>query len=341
MHEQRTNDTLNSESAEDMKSPLATSKPLILHFDINETILLGDIAGGDSVEECLHKIIAKSAFVQVADGVTDLSQFVPTHWWNGTPIASAEGAPDLWTKPHWPPHAAPYYRTALKQKSKTFLNHDGAVYRPAMERLPLPPAEGRFAHILPALFATLFALSSQPQVRIVFRTMGDDLPYIAEAVTAFAQGQHPEYAGFVHEPYIWNQPQQFLRAFWKDDKIFGLCKADGSIVAEGDDQVLQHLRRFSICGIQDDYSHWKKQGFHPEGGKPVWESDTEYHVLFDDNIFPMLPDYSIAGIRRRDKFVSKEGVHLIPVRTLAPMQNTNWFLERLVESKEIYERNTS
>ena len=38
---------------------------LVLHFDINETILIGDDAGGDSYEECINKIIAKSAFVQV------------------------------------------------------------------------------------------------------------------------------------------------------------------------------------------------------------------------------------------------------------------------------------
>ena len=37
---------------------------LLLHFDLNETILLGDDAGGDTYEQCIHKIIAKSAFVQ-------------------------------------------------------------------------------------------------------------------------------------------------------------------------------------------------------------------------------------------------------------------------------------
>ena len=323
---------------------LAPSKPIVVHFDINETILLGDIAGGDSVEDCLHKIAAKSAFVQVPnrnDEATDLATFVPTHWWNGVPLATVEGAPDLWLSPHWPPNAAPYYRTALKDKSKTFLHHDGAVYRSnVFEQLFLPPTEGRFAHILPALFATLFSLSQQPNnhVRLVFRTMGHDLAYIAEAVNAFAQGHHPSYPGFRHEPFLWNQPQQFLRGYWKDDGIFGLKRENGTIVAEGDDHVLQYLRQFSICGIQDDYQHWEKHGFRPEGGKPVWDSDEEYHVLFDDNIYPMLPDYSIAGIRKNDQFVSNEGVHLIPVRTLAPLQNTDWFLEQLEESKEAYDR---
>lgn len=325
-----------------MRSLSVSHKPIVVHFDINETILLGDIAGGDSVEECWHKIIAKSAFVHVPDEITDLATFVPTHWWNGVPLTSSKGAPELWLASHWPPNAAPYYRTALKHKAKNFLNHHGAVYRSVMEQLPLPPIEGRFAHILPALFATLLALaSSHPpaNVRLVFRTMGHDLSYIAEAVTAFAQGQHPSYPGFVHEPFVWNRPQQFLRGYWKDD-IFGLKNVNGEIVAEGDDRVLQHLQQFSICGIQDDYHHWEKHGFRPEGGKPVWDSNEEHHVLFDDNIFPMLPDYSIAGVRKHDKFVScsNEGVHLIPVRTLAPIQNTNWFLEQIMESEKRYEK---
>ncbi len=32
------------------------SSKLVLHFDINETILVGDDAGGDTVEDCLNKV---------------------------------------------------------------------------------------------------------------------------------------------------------------------------------------------------------------------------------------------------------------------------------------------
>ena len=31
---------------------------LVLHFDVNETILLGDVAGGDSFEDGINKCIA-------------------------------------------------------------------------------------------------------------------------------------------------------------------------------------------------------------------------------------------------------------------------------------------
>ncbi len=39
--------------------------PLVLHLDINETILVGDEAGGDTREESLNKILAKSAYCQL------------------------------------------------------------------------------------------------------------------------------------------------------------------------------------------------------------------------------------------------------------------------------------
>ena len=93
---------------------------LIIHFDINETILIGDDAGGDTYEECIHKIIAKSAFVKAHHDRTDstgstiggrsvstdsadiplaqnhrrfTSKVVPTHWWDGSPIRTKENGP--------------------------------------------------------------------------------------------------------------------------------------------------------------------------------------------------------------------------------------------------------
>jgi len=110
------------------------SPHLFLHFDVNETILIGDPAGGDSVEECLNKIIAKSAFVskkavEVVDhglndavsstnnieknndgnnvealkrspssgNISDASSthyLEPTHWWNGLPLHSTNNESD-------------------------------------------------------------------------------------------------------------------------------------------------------------------------------------------------------------------------------------------------------
>lgn len=45
------------ETTIDVESILKSSpRKLVLHFDINETILIGDEAGGDTVEDCLNKV---------------------------------------------------------------------------------------------------------------------------------------------------------------------------------------------------------------------------------------------------------------------------------------------
>ena len=150
----------------------STNRPhLVLHFDINETILVGDEAGGDTREDCLNKILCKSAFVLMEDdpkeqgtlsrnregeegeeGEASISRralshtktLKPTKWWDGTPIASSSdygrddddaALPPLYTGWHWPPNACPYYRTSYKKKAKNFTLHDGAPYRPLYREL--------------------------------------------------------------------------------------------------------------------------------------------------------------------------------------------------------------
>lgn len=114
--------TQDHEPKDATKHNTGNSQPpphLFLHFDVNETILIGDPAGGDTVHECLNKIIAKSAFVSTkgfgneatkdedntninngvdantalcrspsSGNISEMSthHFQPTHWWNGLPL---------------------------------------------------------------------------------------------------------------------------------------------------------------------------------------------------------------------------------------------------------------
>jgi len=120
---------------------------LILHFDINETILLGDDAGGDTRQDSLQKLLAKSAFCQypsisTATSTTtttsdsssttnenkdeDYNDYIheivyPTHWWDGQVIGEETSLPPLYTGWDWPKGCLPYYRTAYKKYSKHFV----------------------------------------------------------------------------------------------------------------------------------------------------------------------------------------------------------------------------
>ena len=137
---------------------------LFLHFDINETILLGDDAGGDSRHESTQKMLAKSSFCRMPDMVNNdndndndngdgegdddndddeheqnqrrrwenTQQLKPTHWWDGQEIGKEQHIPSLYTGWKWPADCCPYYRTAYKNQAKSFVdNHP--VYLPILE----------------------------------------------------------------------------------------------------------------------------------------------------------------------------------------------------------------
>jgi hypothetical protein len=86
----------------------------VLHFDVNETIMVGDPAGGDTFDESLNKIVCKSAFCRTGDGET---------WHDGAAVVAGEAAvgtpiPPLHTAWEWPEGCAPIYRTLKERDDK-------------------------------------------------------------------------------------------------------------------------------------------------------------------------------------------------------------------------------
>lgn len=362
---------------------------LIVHFDINETILIGDEAGGDTRQDCINKILAKSAFVQIPrSSVEEEERNCPTssilysksttnvrpkYWWDGTPIipkddttndinvdesAPAASPPPLYTGWIWPQNCCPYYRTALKDKASDFINNDGAIYQSIynsvedklqsneLKKSDHDPSSVLF-HIIPAFFETLMVLfpsEEQPHptkkmitessshddinsicsntdcfatISIVLRTMGSDLSDIANAITLFAKGEHPNYPNYKNQQLImtpdklvigrWNKrigtteacnidninaKEQYEWQLWDHpegkDKNSGNHHNNCNIVASNEFEVLDFIHSNTICGIQDDYPFWKENNFQPWSGKPVWierNKDHYYHhILFDDNM---------------------------------------------------------
>lgn len=339
---------------------------LIVHFDINETVLVGDDAGGDSREDSLNKILAKSAFVKIPDGSMEMGKsmddddtVMPTHWWDGSTIGESEGkVPPLYTGWDWPEGCCPYYRTAFKKRSKQFVhNNHGKPYQALYHEMQRLVAFNHFknddlpdilSHLIPALFDTIQSLSERSQpVRFIFRTFGSDLPDIADAVTAFSRGQHPDYPSFVR-PHLELPRELLFRGRWKNNgTCYCLLKYDDpeTVVASGDAEIVEFLDSLPMCGINDDYEFWAANKWEPWAGKPVWVpsastwSSAEHHVLLDDNIHNLEHD-SIASVRREQddgtyRFLSgreiqeMQGLHLIRVPTIEPILNRQWFVEQL------------
>ena len=179
---------------------------LVLHFDVNETIMVGDPAAGVSFEQCLNRVIAKSAVVKLAaDG-----RYV---WHDGSPLDPAlreSGSRPPVLLPTWQlPDGCLFFNDwSLPDGIRSFTNSftangsPGAIYRPLFNELeeslrcsPETTADPRLCHdgvhhfLLPAFFHTLNTLRSQGrEVSIVIRTFGTDAPAVAEAMAAFAEG---------------------------------------------------------------------------------------------------------------------------------------------------------
>ena len=348
-----------------LSSTLVTTKrPLVLHFDINETILIGDEAGGDTREDVINKMLAKSAFVQMPhnvslDGIHD-EQWIPQCWWNGLSIeehySSDDVPPPLYTGWEWPANSCPYYRTALKSKAKRFVMHHGSIYNSMykllQQRLFIDPEmdpHSPLAHLLPALFETLVELTKREiPHRLVFRTFGTDLADVATAMTAFAAGRHPRYPNFVNPEYSMDD-KQIYHGTWvfceeSQDYSYQLSQK-GQVCALGDSQVLKVLEQYAVCGIRDDYDFWNAQHCAPWAGKPVWNVDEAHHILLDDNIHNLAWD-SIACVRVRTGNPAKyttlsssealklHGTHLIRVPTIEPVLNSQWFLTQIDRAVE-------
>lgn len=278
---------------------------LIVHLDINETILLGDDAGGDSTSDSIQKMLAKSAFCKINDDASSndwdsTQQLEPTHWWDGQEIGRETRMPPLYTGWEWPPNACPYYRTKFKKYSKEFVGpsteadeaisnkesqqpHHGKIYKPIWEECQkllttvdlasstaAQASMKRHPHLLPAFYHLLDYLqelqSSTSPTTLVFRTFGTDIEEVAQWVTEYAKEQK----------CAWLElgPEKLFQGRWKEtpeETIYQLWDlAETKVVAQNEDEILTLLNSGTIFGIRDDYDFWAKKQWLPTAGKPVW-----------------------------------------------------------------------
>eukprot|EP00980_Cylindrotheca_fusiformis_P004665 scaffold991_cov128-Cylindrotheca_fusiformis.AAC.37 len=353
----------------DKKGSLTTR--LVLHLDINETILLGDDAGGDTRHDSLQKMIAKSAFCQLPDKDSsatsweDTQKVKPTHWWDGQVMGQETSMPPLYTGWTWPPGCCPYYRTGYKDLSKQFVErHHGKIYSPILdecEKILARDSDG-VSHLLPAFYQTLryliklhdeeYTETNNVPVTLVFRTFGSDIDDIANHVTKFAQE--------VKCPWLELPPKKLFRGKWKElddgSVTYQLWnQAMTEVVANGDGEILKLLDSGSVFGIRDDYDYWDANECYPTAGKPVWipqyQKQGSHHLFFDDNIHNLTDD-GIACLRKQEvssdqSFVTvdaaamheeSQGVHLIRVPTIEPVLNSNWFVEKIQVARTLMQK---
>jgi hypothetical protein len=209
---------------------------LVLHFDVNETIMVGDPAGGDTFEESLNKIISKSAVVRCMPIAEQAGggRWPDWRWHDGSPLDPELRAMQGLTQPppllegfefdQQPEGCVSFYKAdELKRAFAKRFTADGpgVIYRGLYEQLERalrcePTMDKRLCHdgrhhfLLPAFFHTLSALRDAGRsYSLVMRTFGTDGEHVADAICAFAEGAHagygavPELADSLRSSPLW------------------------------------------------------------------------------------------------------------------------------------------
>jgi len=345
--------------------PEAEQQPrLILHFDVNETIMLGDPAGGDTFEDTLNKIVGKNAWVSLPAGSGDPRYYkgeaTPATWYDGTPLDS-DRPPALHLDWEWPPHCAAAYRhNYFKKWKKTFTEagNPGQHYRGLYEQMdaslsfadpgaadPRLCHDGKHHFLIPAFFHTITELAKQGrEFTIVIRTFGTDVDDVAAAIGAYAEGKHV----FAPPPNI-QLPETVWHGKYQPSGNFVLTSTDGLTISDESEAVerleAKHEGPCVVRACTDDYQWWSTHGCRPDAGKPMWLTSNDksvHHIFFDDNIHN-IPDDSIVAIRARtdstegfealdgESTLALHGLHLVRVPTICPVLDVDYFLNKINE----------
>ena len=205
----------------------SSCRRLVLHFDVNKTVIVSDAAGGTTTEQMVNSILAEASWGRIpgaaaGTAVADLPADAHERWeldgarspTDAAAGAAAEADPSLYA------YASLFEGGRVEKKVRkglkttfTEAGRPGAPFRPHYEQLvaslAIPAAcraaadacgcpnlaQGR-VFLLPSFFELVKHLdASGRDFAVVFRTFGTDLPEIAEEFNLFCAGKHPMHPG--------------------------------------------------------------------------------------------------------------------------------------------------
>ncbi|XP_038595813.1 uncharacterized protein LOC119919465 isoform X2 [Tachyglossus aculeatus] len=148
--------------------------------------------------------------------------------------------------------------------------------------------DGKEYHwILPSFFHLLETLLRQGRhFAVVFRTFGQDLPPVLQAMHSALKGHHPHFPALREMAFPTNLFPGRIQ-----------CSTREIVISRGAERVSSRpdgremYRYFSsmegLGGFRDHFEWWSRNNFSSRGGKPLWIDPHDpqvQHICFDDNI---------------------------------------------------------
>lgn len=308
----------------------APEKSVVLHFDVNKTLIALDLVQGKTLEDTVNGILAES---------TDFK-------WDGTKKQSyytyisdqiAQEQPQLnRTSEEFKKERNVRLKNFPKylEKNNPLLNK---LYHYEKKRL-LKVLNKEKMVIFPSFFNLIEWLNTskyKDNYSLHLRTFGTDLPDIIPLIEQKAKLQFTARGGF---------KGQTLRMF-KDTLGRDAQEDEKNITAQYTSSQLQPF--FNSVGknyaIHDDYNYWKSKDFTADGGKlfPIEVNNpTVTSIFFDDNandqekpiIYPMKPDGTLEDTQKLIKLGN-----IVPVDPKEAILNPYYFtkhVETALQKKE-------
>ncbi|XP_069025226.1 uncharacterized protein [Embiotoca jacksoni] len=318
-------------------------KKLVLHVDLNNTILVSDAVTGQGTVAALDYFLSTVTWGKMSRHATPPSLLPPcsdavsyySQFGRITGFTSADGQ---------------RFRGVLDEHLELLRWPEGAKRD---RELSVKGEDGRLYHwILPSFFQLLRDLVQDGrEFAVVFRTFGTDLPRVLKAVSrALNEGAHPLFPDLPELKLSVDATPGKIRC---SQRAIVLSRAAERVSSrEGERGLYRYLSSVrGVGGFQDHFDWWATNTFSIRGGKPLWVDpfDQEVqHVFIDDNIRQNDEDTIVnpkvfmnpGGSDTRPASTSElYDITLVQTDLLRAVSEPTYFTQRVHICLENYERN--
>ncbi|XP_015203495.2 uncharacterized protein [Lepisosteus oculatus] len=323
-------------------------RKLILHLDLNNTILVSDAVTKQGTVAALDYFLSTVTWGKMSkQGKWEWVSEVPSL------LPPCEGAVSYYSQfgrvPDFTGTGQGRRFRGVLEEHLSLLQWTGEEDR----ELSVRGEDGRLYHwIMPSFFQLLQDLASLGRdFAIVFRTFGTDLPRVLRAVRkALTGGAHPLFPDLPLLSLPLNETPGRIRCSKKD---VVLSRGVERVSARDDERSLHHY--FSslqgLGGFQDHFVWWARNTYSIHGGKPLWIDPFDpqvQHIFIDDNIRLNDSDTIVhpkvflepAGLQTRTASTSElYDISLVQTDLLRAISDLSYFTRCVQICEENYEKN--
>lgn len=324
-------------------------KKLVLHVDLNNTILVSDAVTCQGTVEALEHFLTTVTWGK-------MNKHGKWEWLSDSPslLPPCDDAVSY----HSQFGRTPGFTSTVGRRFRGVLDEHLNLLRwpegvKGDRELAIKGEDGRLYHwILPSFFQLLRDLVQEGrEFAVLFRTFGSDLPRVLKAVSkVLTEGAHPLFPDLPDLKLSVNMTPGKIRCS-KSEVVLSRAP-DRVSTRDGERGLYQYLSSVQgLGGFVDHFDWWVRNTYSIYGGKPLWVDPFDQsvqHIFIDDNIRQDDNDTVIhpkvfldpSGAETRTACISElYDVTLVQTDLLRAISDPSYFTQRVRICLENYDRN--